>query len=855
MMLFVQSLAVLCFAAPGIARTLPKPLVARQDPSATTGAPAAQSTICGDIVDDVNTEGANLFWASDAYACLTSVPFNPAVATRFLKYWNETIQFQTTLAYLKNPPEGYQQPAIDVLAGLQEIQQHINEGYYTNQYAFEADFQLLIFAMHDAHIALTAGALSAFSFASPYEISSVSVDGKQDPKVYITDDIIDSQDEGWEPSPIRTINGEDVVEYLTKYAALNSFGNVEPHADWNALMTHPAMDIQGGLTAFSGSGTFYPGENLTFTFENGTNLETIWLAIYNEEANFTGPLTTGGDFFNYFVLGLLPESFDPTTLQPPQFSDIPVQTNWSVDSFGAYPEDPDVAQFDLSVAGGGIVTGYIIEDISTGVLSLPSFAAVSETIGNFSSTVNDFIGNASAANVSRVIIDLQQNTGGATILAFSTFKSFFPDLVPFAGSRRRSFPMANTIGDSTTGFWDLLNEDDEDERLFKEEIAATEWVITNRLNAANGNNFTNWEEYQGPINDNGDSFTLTERYDLANPTWQSAAFDEWVNDGYLGDQSRFSKGDRAWSPDQIVILTDGLCSSACSLFVEMMTREGVRTVVAGGRPSTGPMQAASGNRGARLYSADQIDDDILFARSIDEFVDESANGTLPDVRDEGIFIKFAGFNLRDQIREGEKIPLQFKYEAADCRIYYTLANLYNMTRLWRDVSAAAFDDPSLCVEGSTGYSTTNNTNPKPPPKLEDQKSLVLTTPVTEQIEFDDDPDGGLQNAVGANRGGKDIVACTNGACTDGISVCRTVPVKCSNGKTINAQACLPPCSNSGPGSGCKGTCNVLQKQESKVSSSRGGARQPFSGQLYSGLCFPNVGTRNLGCPANPKTGR
>ena len=204
------------------------------------------------------------------------------------------MQFQSTLAYLKNPPAGYQQPKVDVLDELQKIQDRVDSGFYTNQYAFEADVQLLTYATHDAHVQLTAGALSAFSFGSPYEIVSVSADGKEEPKIYITDDVLDSATEGWTPSAVKSINGEDVVDFLTKYASLNAWGYVEPHAEWNALMSNPNWDIQGGLTTFSGGGTFYPGENLTFVFENGTEYDTIWVAIYNELANFTGPLTTGG---------------------------------------------------------------------------------------------------------------------------------------------------------------------------------------------------------------------------------------------------------------------------------------------------------------------------------------------------------------------------------------------------------------------------------------------------------------------------------------------------------------------------------------------------------------------------------
>jgi hypothetical protein len=163
-----------------------------------------------------------------------------------------------------------------------------------------------------------------------------------------------------------------------RYGALNSWGYVEPHAEWNAMMSSPTLDIQGGLTTFSGGGSFYPGDNLTFVFENNTApLETSWIAIYGEFANYTGPLATGGDFYNYYVLGLIPDSFDPSLLTTPSFSDenvtIAPATSWNEASYGAFPKHPDVVQPDLGVLGGGVVTGYFYEDISTGVLSLPTF--------------------------------------------------------------------------------------------------------------------------------------------------------------------------------------------------------------------------------------------------------------------------------------------------------------------------------------------------------------------------------------------------------------------------------------------------------------------------------------------------
>ena len=125
-----------------------------------------------------------VFRASDALACLTSVPFNPAVASRFLKYYNDTLQFQSTLKTLQNPPSSYQQPAVDVLASINRIQQDIDVGNFKNHYAFETALQKVVHAIHDSHVSLLVGISAAFSFGSAYSITSISRDGVELPKIY-----------------------------------------------------------------------------------------------------------------------------------------------------------------------------------------------------------------------------------------------------------------------------------------------------------------------------------------------------------------------------------------------------------------------------------------------------------------------------------------------------------------------------------------------------------------------------------------------------------------------------------------------------------------------------------------------
>ncbi|KAF9631369.1 hypothetical protein BFW01_g2231 [Lasiodiplodia theobromae] len=529
------------------------------------------------------------------------------------------------------------------------------------------------------------------------------MDGKQAPQVYLTDHLITHRnDPNLEISPVVAINGEETARFLTDFAALNSFGLVEPHADWNSLMSRPPQDILGEMNTFSTSALFYPGEDLTFTLENGTALSTPWVAFYNDQG-CTGPLSTPGDFYNFFVLGLLPASYDNsncTKVQASIESDSDYLRSWSSNSYDAYPTHADIVQANLSIDHGGVVTGYFLHDISVAVLSIPSFYQFSDDSQNFARAVQSFIDGASAAAMSRVIIDLQQNSGGAIFLAIDTFKRFFPNIEPFAGSRRRSHPLADELGEVSTNWWGTLDRNDPATEIYLQH-ARDEWVITNRLNAETDKTFSSWSEYYGPRSFNGDAFSEIERYNLSDYSFDLSAFGD-VPYSYNSSDKPPSSGE--WLPEDIVILTDGLCSSACSLFVEMMkTQAGVHTIVMGGRPEVGPMQYASGSRGARDYSTYELGKDFEFASS----KTDNTTTILPQAWDSGMFILYAGFNLRDQIRENGTVPLQFLYEPANCRLYYTVDNIYNMSQLWQDVATAAWNDSSMCVQGSVNLSSSD----------------------------------------------------------------------------------------------------------------------------------------------------
>ncbi|KNG87148.1 hypothetical protein ANOM_005107 [Aspergillus nomiae NRRL 13137] len=455
-------------------------VLAEQLPTSSNNAMTPNPTICGEIV---NNEEVSIFDASQAYNCLTSLPFHPDIASQLVQYVNDMIQFHSTLAYLADPPQSYQQPAVDLMAGLSQLQRDIDDNIFHNEYAFETTLSHLIHAAHDDHLKLVGGALSRFTYAAPYSIVSVSLDGAELPKVYISDDLFANQTGNlrWEPSAIATINGMDVVEYLTQFAAVNSIGKLEPHVDWNMLMR---------------------SEFITFTFENGTTLGPLrWKALFCCHGG-NRPLETGDDFYNFFVLGGYPESYD----ESPE-ADLTTISNRAapiLPSFEnpAYPSKADVIEESYTRDGGTLLRGYFLHDSSLAVLSIPHFD--SNTPQSFSNAVKEFLARSTNAGLKKVVIDVQQNPGGSPLLALEVFKTFFPSITPWASSRRRVHPMANALGSTLTTYWQNLTMDHPEYYT----LIPNEWVVTGRLDSDTGRNFTSWDDFVGPTDHyRGDGFT------------------------------------------------------------------------------------------------------------------------------------------------------------------------------------------------------------------------------------------------------------------------------------------------------------------------------------------------------------
>jgi hypothetical protein len=77
--------------------------------------------------------------------------------------YKKILQFQSTLAYLKDPPPTDQFEPVDLLQGLDDIKLTAAAEGYANNYEFEKDLRVLLSRAHDGHLFYSSNCLEGLS--------------------------------------------------------------------------------------------------------------------------------------------------------------------------------------------------------------------------------------------------------------------------------------------------------------------------------------------------------------------------------------------------------------------------------------------------------------------------------------------------------------------------------------------------------------------------------------------------------------------------------------------------------------------------------------------------------------------
>ncbi|KKZ66436.1 hypothetical protein EMCG_07827 [[Emmonsia] crescens] len=641
---------------------------------------------------DKDSTGPFFISAKLAHDCLVSIPINRGDALRLIDGLTSFWKWQSTIDFLKDPPPGYLLPASDLVGELANIRSKVSKGKYNNEYEFQSELSALARTTHDGHFNLQLDAASVFRFrrnrAGP--LVSASDDGKID---------LNTTDPKFTPSPIKEIDGKDAIEWLRKlsYEGLSQ----DPDALYNDLFWTIPTITNGGFGGFYSQSGVYTGPSITFKFENGTVTE------YENSATFSAPFTDvvdGKSFYNKFCsskLGLAFKKSKRDDLLEAAPITPAVEPRASKNPRPLYPN----AVIDKP---GGDLAGYFLDgDYSdVAVLSASSFeGAGAKGSVVFQETIEKFLSECKKAGKKKLIVDVTGNGGGTIMLGYDMFKQLVPTGKVDDAFNIRAHEQLDIIG---TKVYDMLNDGRETpgDRNERDGIYDLDSYVD-----MESKKFTSWDDFYGPDTvDGGLKFSHPARWDMNNEDSSRRGSGGIVVTGYL---DRINAAIEVFKPDDIILLTDGTCGSTCAIFANLMQRAGVRTIAVGGRPRDGPMQAVGGVKGAQVLTYQRIYETASMVFDLYASPQEKrqwAGTDLGEIYRVGKYILArtvqdglgARVNYRNAVdpKDEKRIPLQFVYQAAGCRIWQTRDMVRDMTKLWTAAADRAFRG-GACIPGST----------------------------------------------------------------------------------------------------------------------------------------------------------
>ncbi len=368
-----------------------------------------------------------------------------------------------------------------------------------------------------------------------------------------------------------------------------------------------------------------------------------------------------------------------------------------------------------------LIGGYYLEDdyVDVAVLSVPSFVGIDNAQLPFQQTAENFIAAAKAAGKKKLVIDISANGGGTILLGYDLYKILFPNDVDHAAADRfRAFESTDIIGQEFSKACEdiprVFVPDDGNQTLLNLEETYVSSTFNYQTDLdVNSQNFPSWPAKFGPVYDpKGENYTNLMRWNLSDVLTPYNSGGIYIH-GY-GPLSNYTE--QPFAAEDIIVVSDGYCASTCTIFSELMRqRAGVKYISLGGRARDGITQAVGGVKGTNDLPWDYIQSlaQLVITNLTTPAEAAQLNKTqLGEYWGEAPFLRLApggamNVNFRDGIRDADlpnaqDVPLQFVYEAADCRILYTKEMTYDVTAIWKAAADTAFNGNSHCIAGSIG---------------------------------------------------------------------------------------------------------------------------------------------------------
>lgn len=131
--------------------------------------------------------------ADAAHDCLKSVPVDKDELKGLIDEMQYYLNWQSNLAYLIEPPEGYTEDRVDIADEMKKIKDGLDQGTYEDDYTVMFDLSMAWTKSYDFHMTFVPDIMQIFRFRrgnvglgllDEFALVSVSSDGKALPELY-----------------------------------------------------------------------------------------------------------------------------------------------------------------------------------------------------------------------------------------------------------------------------------------------------------------------------------------------------------------------------------------------------------------------------------------------------------------------------------------------------------------------------------------------------------------------------------------------------------------------------------------------------------------------------------------------
>lgn len=526
------------------------------------------------------------------------------------------------------------------------------------------------------------------------------------------------------------MNGEGVTNYILYLAQNTTFGSYQdPDALYNSFFW--GWNDQTDLLNWPGAFPFIlppPFETFTnLTFENGSTVSTPNYVITT--ADFSS--VVDGDSFYQSFLNYSAQASGAAASSTVSATDLPAPTETSSQTSSTAESASATTATSIlgyptptAISSDGALSGYFLEGEGFEDTAVLAIRIMTEGAAeSFQETLTEFLDACRTNNKQQLVIDVTNNPGGNIALAYDLIKQLFPSIEPYGAGNYRAQEGFRLLGETITRLSnDTVQEEPNNYTDFINNWGVSAFDSLPYLDVDN-QPFPDFAAYYDPHsapNDYGNYTSLT-RNNLSSIDYYEATSTIVVS-GY-GNMTDLAP--QPFDNKNVILLTDGQCSSTCTIFSHFLKYQAkVKSVTFGGRPTKGPMQAIGGIKGSQVEPVIRT---VAVIETAAEYIVSGLNETLDDWVDtpldpiynygeylvsrtasKGKVSSEFSYNIRNNIAEGDTsiTPLQFIYEAADCRLYFQPKHILDITNIWKDVATQAFglngtDVFSGCVAGST----------------------------------------------------------------------------------------------------------------------------------------------------------